>query len=256
MEKWGVEHRLSSSYYPQSNGRAELAVKSAKRMLRENTSNGGLDNDKVACAVLQYHNTPLQDGPMSPAQLLFGRALADFLPNDPKAYQLHPHWAQEIEKHQHNRTLHHTKLSSRYNRDARDLQPLRVGQNVAMQDQSNFTKRWNRTGTIVEALPFRKYKVQPHDTGNITIRNRRFLKPTNINSTTAHGGRFSGPRSGPSVPGTSSQDTGILRRDPEETPREQPPPRVAEDTEVTHNENEPLALRRLRPFNAPGLKER
>ena len=32
-EKWGVTHRLSSSYFPQSNGRAEVAVKTTKRLL-------------------------------------------------------------------------------------------------------------------------------------------------------------------------------------------------------------------------------
>ena len=32
LKDWGVKHRLSSAGYPQSNGRAELAVKSAKRI--------------------------------------------------------------------------------------------------------------------------------------------------------------------------------------------------------------------------------
>ena len=57
---------MSSSYYPHSNGRAEVAVKSAKRMLQDNVGpNGMINSDRVACAVLQYHNTPLQDGTMT-----------------------------------------------------------------------------------------------------------------------------------------------------------------------------------------------
>ena len=33
FKSWGVKHRLSLAYLPRSNGRAELAVKSTKRLL-------------------------------------------------------------------------------------------------------------------------------------------------------------------------------------------------------------------------------
>ena len=33
LKTWGIDHRLSSVSYPQSNGRAEMGVKTAKRML-------------------------------------------------------------------------------------------------------------------------------------------------------------------------------------------------------------------------------
>lgn len=35
LQRWGMRHRLSSVYHPSSNGRAELAVKSTKRLLME-----------------------------------------------------------------------------------------------------------------------------------------------------------------------------------------------------------------------------
>ena len=38
LKDWGVEQRLSSSFFPHSNHRSELGVKSAKRMLKENVS--------------------------------------------------------------------------------------------------------------------------------------------------------------------------------------------------------------------------
>ena len=54
-EDWAVKHRLSSAAYPQSNGQAELAVKSAKRIISGNTgAQGSLDNDCAARAILQY----------------------------------------------------------------------------------------------------------------------------------------------------------------------------------------------------------
>ena len=72
LKDWGIHHRLSSAGYPQSNGRAELAVKAAKRIIRDNTSNNGsLDNNKAAGAILQYRNTPITGIDLSPAQILF-----------------------------------------------------------------------------------------------------------------------------------------------------------------------------------------
>ena len=74
LKNWGVSHRLSSAEYAQSNGRAELGVKSAKRIIYDNaSSDGSIDNDKVARAILQYRNTPLSGLKASPAQLLLHR---------------------------------------------------------------------------------------------------------------------------------------------------------------------------------------
>ncbi|XP_063871052.1 uncharacterized protein K02A2.6-like [Scylla paramamosain] len=54
LQKWGVGVRVSSAHFPQSNGRAEVAVKSAKRIIRGNIgADGSLDNDKISLALLQ-----------------------------------------------------------------------------------------------------------------------------------------------------------------------------------------------------------
>ena len=71
--RWGIRHLLSSAYFPQSNGRAELAVKSTKRLLEDNVGpNGELNTDKVLCALLQQRNTPDRDCLLSPADILLG----------------------------------------------------------------------------------------------------------------------------------------------------------------------------------------
>ena len=93
LRAWGVHHRVSSAYYPQSNGRAELAVKVAKRILLENVGpRGDINNDKVACALLQYRNTPIKDIGLSPAQLLYGRTLRDYIPTLAEAHKIRPEW--------------------------------------------------------------------------------------------------------------------------------------------------------------------
>ena len=62
----------SDNHRPKSNGRAEAAVKTMKRIINGNTGrNGTLNSDSVTKALLQYYNTPMKTGGKSPAQLLW-----------------------------------------------------------------------------------------------------------------------------------------------------------------------------------------
>ena len=84
MEKLGVRDRCSSVSNAQSNGRAEVFVKSVKRLLRTNVSaDGSFDLDAVMSGLLQLCNTPDPNTNLSPAQILLGRKLRDFLPMPP-----------------------------------------------------------------------------------------------------------------------------------------------------------------------------
>jgi hypothetical protein len=81
MQTYGIHHRVFSVANPHANTRAELGVKTVKRLLRENvTIHGKLESAKFSRALLQYRNTPDRDTKMSPAMALFGRELRDFLP--------------------------------------------------------------------------------------------------------------------------------------------------------------------------------
>ena len=80
LKRWGVSHRVSSAHHAQSNGRAEVAVKTVKRLLRSNTGpSGSLDTEKFLTTMLQFRNTPDPECRLSPAQVLFGRPLCDSL---------------------------------------------------------------------------------------------------------------------------------------------------------------------------------
>ena len=58
LRLWHVRYRMSSVGFPQSNGRAEVAVKTAQRLLVSNTgSTAGLDHDRFLRAILQLQHT-------------------------------------------------------------------------------------------------------------------------------------------------------------------------------------------------------
>ena len=180
LRLWGVHHRCSSAYYPQSNGRAELGVKSAKKIINDHVSlNGCIDNNKFAQAVLQYRNTPMEGVGLSPAQLLFNRNLRDFIPCHPKHYKLDKKWidlAYQREQQMANRNKH---LAEYYDHRTHTLQPLTLGSHVLVQNKhaKRNLNKWTLSGRVVEILDHRQYKVKMDGSGRVSLRNRRHLRP-------------------------------------------------------------------------------
>ena len=81
LEDWSVKKRISSAHYPQSNGQAELAVKTVKRTLIDYTDGyGRLRHNLTARAMMTHRNIPHQDLGLSPAEMLYGRIIRNHLP--------------------------------------------------------------------------------------------------------------------------------------------------------------------------------
>ena len=177
--RWGIQHRVSSSYFAQSNKRAEIAVKSSKRMIKDSLGPGGnLNTDALARALLAHRNTPDPITGLSPAQVIFGRHLRDFLPCSPgKYYQPRPEWRLTADQREIAHAKRHIKTEEKMSKGSKQLPPLTEGDTVSIQDQSGTTpRRWSKTGTVLELVGPDSYLVKTHGSNRVTQRNRQFLR--------------------------------------------------------------------------------
>ena len=158
LKTWDIRKRLSSAHYPQSNGRAEAAVKSMKRILLGNINpvTGELNTDAAARAIMLHRNTPAQDTGIAPSVMLFGKLLRDHLPL--LNHRLRPEW-DEIARSREDALARHVLISQPPSKQG-ELAPLNVGDSVQVQNQTgHHPTKWNHTGVIAVVHPNRQYQV-------------------------------------------------------------------------------------------------
>lgn len=177
LSNWGVHHRTASAYHPHANCRAEVAVKTMKRLIAGNTGPGGTLTDKFHKALLQYRNSPDPETRMSPAACLFGRPTRDLLPGIPKQYRPHTEWTDRLDLRERALTKRSITNRTRWDEHSQGLSPLKCGDTVMVQNQTGrHPNKWDKTGTVVEVLQYHQYAVRTDGSGRLTTRNRRFLR--------------------------------------------------------------------------------
>lgn len=176
LKRWNVKMRLSSAYFPHSNQRAEVAVKSAKRMLRENISgSGNLDTEKFPMALLTYRNTPRRDTGLPPAQVIFGHQIRDFLPVKPGSYSPRPEWQLTSNQREAAMAKKHLRRAEPLSEQTKQLKPLTVDYTVMVQNQHGpRPNKWDKTVIVVEAKECDQYLIRMDGSGLPTLRNRKF----------------------------------------------------------------------------------
>ena len=162
VNSWGIHHRKSSVTFPHSNCRAEISVKTVKRLITSNTlSTRELNTYAFRIAMLQYRNMPDPETKISPAMCIFGRPIKDFIPILLGRYQPHPTWQDTLLKREEALRNRHMKAAEHWSERTRRLPPLKVGHTVRIQNQTEPNlRRWERTSTVVEVRQFDQYLVR------------------------------------------------------------------------------------------------
>ena len=178
FDRWGVVHRVATAYHPRANKRSEVGVKSAKRLVRGNIAQDGtLNIDNFARAIMAHRNTPCPISGLSPAQIIFGRVLRDFLPLQPGKFQPRTEWRQAAEDREAMYAKRHILKGEQLTRGSKSLPPLKPGDCVAIQNQTgNQPRQWSQTGVVIEVNPHSSYTVSIDGSRTITRRNRQFLR--------------------------------------------------------------------------------
>ena len=234
--------------------------KAATRIVYDNARpDGSLQCDRAAIAIMQYRNTPLQDINLSPAQILFHRQLRDPIPTHPSHYQLHEEWLAAAKTREEEYHKKHVIIALERDRHAKTLSPLKVGTFVSIQGKD---KHWKKHGYIVECLDHEQYRIRCCGSGRITLRNRRFLREcASVNPPNNRSLPYSSP-----IDSDSESPGGQGGNDPVDANSATTPvdtdsasTSVESDSPVTpasaNKSTLPLALRKLMPYNKPGLKE-
>ena len=158
---------MSSVAFPQSNGREEVAVKTAKRLLMSSTwPTGSLDHDRFLCAMLQLRNTPDPDCNLSPAQIIFGRPSRDTLSSVNRLEKfsnpnIRPLWRHAWAAREEALRTRITRTTESLRAHSRPLRPLAIGARVFLQNQKGASStKWDRSGTVGDVPGYDQYRVK------------------------------------------------------------------------------------------------
>eukprot|EP00112_Aurelia_sp_Birch-Aquarium-sp1_P011736 Seg247.6 transcript_id=Seg247.6/GoldUCD/mRNA.D3Y31 product="putative protein K02A2.6" protein_id=Seg247.6/GoldUCD/D3Y31 len=163
-KSYEFERAPSSPEYPQSNGKAENAVKTTK-MLMKKAKDAKTD---FFLALLEWRNTPSEGMDSSPSQRMFGRRMRTLLPTSKQLLK------PETQKGVSGKLTERKQVQSKYyNRGSKELPELKKNDIVRIQpSKQDRSGRWKK-GKILRKADIRSYIVKRED-GMVLRRNRRF----------------------------------------------------------------------------------
>lgn len=162
-QAYDFKHTTSAPRYAQSNGKAESAVKQAKKLMEKAIE----DKQDPFLALLAYRNTPSEQLALSPAQILFGRRTRTHLPT-----------TDQLLAAPHSVSAHSALVAAKdrqayyYNRGTREKPSHQVGDTV--RTRWNADSDWQKA-QVVKVHPFRSYDLQYED-GSIRRRTSKHVR--------------------------------------------------------------------------------
>ncbi|RLJ22760.1 hypothetical protein DJ031_00300, partial [bacterium endosymbiont of Escarpia laminata] len=164
VKLWKIKHITSSPRFPQSNGKAENAVKTCKALFKKARE----DHKDPLLALLDWRNTPSEYIGTSPVQRLMGRRTRTLLPTTEELLRpaIPPTTEEKLASQKEAQTKH-------YNRGTKKLTELHAGDNIRMRLPGD--RRWS-LGLCRRVLGHRSYEVEVN--GARYRRNRRQLRST------------------------------------------------------------------------------
>jgi len=178
LDEWGIKHRVASAYNPHSNQRAEAAVKSAKRILRDALDGrGNLTDPKVVQALVEHRNTKDRDLKLSPAEMMMARTLQGGLPEKECNLRQNPDNIISAEERARRLQPRQEKRGKQLQVGTATLSPLADGDVVQIQNQQS--KKWDKTGTVVSRMEGgHSYQILEDGSGSnkYSMRNRVHLR--------------------------------------------------------------------------------
>ena len=152
-KEWNFAHRTSSPGHARSNGQAESAVKTSKKIIIKALESG---RDPLL-AMLDCRNTPTESG-LRPVQKFFGRRTRTLLPT--AASLLTPKGINATEIKTLKR-INNAKYAHYYDRYSKDMEALEEGDIVRVKPMSMGGKVWKKNGLSTKGLTVGHTRLRP-----------------------------------------------------------------------------------------------
>uniref|UniRef100_A0A3Q3E0D1 Integrase catalytic domain-containing protein n=1 Tax=Labrus bergylta TaxID=56723 RepID=A0A3Q3E0D1_9LABR len=159
-ESYGISHRTSSPHTPHSNGEAEKAVQTIKRLWHK-------ASDQYL-ALLDYRTTPLESVGLSPAQLLMGRRPRNKLPSAQQLLMPRAYDPRKV-KHQLDRCKASQKFYYDNSRASKHRLPLTPGEEVRMQPYPGNPNWSPEEAEVLHCGLWRKREMFPPTADNMMV---------------------------------------------------------------------------------------
>ena len=164
-DTWQIQHITSSPHHSQANGKAESAVKIAKKLLKKVKHTG----QDMHIAILEWRNTPNNTG-SSPVQRLMSHRTKTLLPTAEEL--LKPRVVDNVDKDIDQRKK---QAKKQYDKHTIPLPELAIGETVRL--QPDFPHQQWRIAKCLQKVGPRSYLVQTEE-GRKYRRNRKYLRTT------------------------------------------------------------------------------